>query len=178
MKIRSWQWVIGRKPERSVLGPPGYSPLTGAVVVDMAMLPMSALPPKADLIRPSAGCPLMTQSGHCLILGLRPFEVHRGVTARLSAFPVGSAPGSPPRLDQRLILPFAKHPTVLPSSSSERDHPGNLGSRKWALDQLRGARLCIRFTILPDRTRQRRPHSFPESHWRRQAPSTTWSKWS
>jgi len=49
MKIRSWQWVIGRKPERSVLGPPGYSPLTGAVVVDMAMLPMSALPPKADI---------------------------------------------------------------------------------------------------------------------------------
>ena len=44
MKIRSWQWVIVRKPERSVLGPPGHSPITGAVVVSTDMPPMSALP--------------------------------------------------------------------------------------------------------------------------------------
>ncbi len=34
--------------------------------------PMSALPPIADINGCGAGCPLLTQSGHSLIFGLRP----------------------------------------------------------------------------------------------------------
>ncbi len=38
-------------------------------------LPMPAYPPKADINGYGAGCPLMTQSGHCLVLGLRAFDL-------------------------------------------------------------------------------------------------------
>ncbi len=33
---------------------------------------MSALPPKADVNGYGAGCPLLTQSSHRLVIGLRP----------------------------------------------------------------------------------------------------------
>ncbi len=44
---------------------------------------MSALPPIADIGEGIAECPLMTQSGHCLVLGLRRFYLPRGKVGHL-----------------------------------------------------------------------------------------------